>query len=129
MHQYKNSLPSVLVVMSSTWVMPAGAHHSSAMYDHSKTVTIDGTVKQLEWTNPHVWLWVVVDGISSEPEVWGIESQSSNILSRQGWNRAVLKPGDKVRVELNPLVDGRKGGNLVLVTFADGKKLSKRGLE
>lgn len=109
------------------WVMPVRAHHSSAMYDHARTVTISGTVRQFEWTNPHIWLWLVVDTESGGPQVWGIETQAANILSRRGWSRMVLKPGDKIRVELNPLLDGRNGGNLVLITFANGKTLSTRG--
>jgi hypothetical protein len=96
---------------------PALAHHSFAMFDFSKVVTITGTVKEFQWTNPHVVLWVNVDATASEPaSVWSLELTSPGNLTRGGWDRKVLSAGDKVSVDLNPLRNGNHGGALIKVT-------------
>ena len=100
---------------------PAGAwaHHSFAMFDQSRQVSVAGTVRDFEWTNPHAFI-EVEDG---QGKVWGIELNSPNNLVRQGWKRDVLKPGDKISVTLNPLRDGRPGGLFNAVTLPDGRVL------
>ncbi len=107
-------------VLAATLVaagMPAAAHHSFAMFDFTKVVTISGTVKDFQWTNPHVVLWLNVDGKDPKtPDVWWLEMTSPGNLTRTGWNRKALNPGDKVVVELNPLRDGKLGGALIKVT-------------
>lgn len=96
---------------------PASAHHSFAMFDFTKVVTISGTVKDFQWTNPHVVLWVNVEGKDPKnPDVWWLEMTSPGNLTRSGWNRKALNPGDKLVVELNPLRDGKLGGALIKVT-------------
>ena len=96
---------------------PAFAHHSFAMFDFTKTLTITGTVKEFQWTNPHVVLWVNVEGKDPKtPDVWWLEMTSPGNLTRSGWNRKAVNPGDKVVVELNPLRDGKLGGALIKVT-------------
>jgi len=96
--------------------MPAAAHHSFAMFDFTKTVTIHGTVKEFQWTNPHVVLWVNVPGKDPQkPEVWWLEMTSPGNLTRGGWNRKALNAGDKVEVDLNPLRNGNLGGALINV--------------
>lgn len=97
------------------------AHHSTAMFDFSKTIEISGTVKDFEWTNPHTWTNVTVDG--SKSTVYGLEGMSPNYLSRNGWTKRTLSPGDKVRFEVHPLKDGRKGGFMVSAKLADGTVL------
>ena len=80
------------------------------------TVTIHGTVKEFQWTNPHVVLWVNVPGKDPQkPEVWWLEMTSPGNLTRGGWNRKVLNAGDKVEVDLNPLRNGNLGGALIKV--------------
>ena len=97
--------------------LPAVAHHSFAMFDFTKTVTITGTVKEFQWANPHVVLWVNVEGKDPKtPDVWWLEMTSPGNLTRTGWNRKAVNPGDKVVVELNPLRDGKLGGALIKVT-------------
>jgi hypothetical protein len=97
--------------------LPAFAHHSFAMFDFTKVVTITGTVKEFQWTNPHVVLWVSVEGKDpKKPDVWTLEMTSPGNLTRTGWNRKALNPGDKVEVELNPLRNGNLGGALIKVT-------------
>jgi hypothetical protein len=98
----------------------ASAHHSFAMYDQTKLVTLEGTVKEFQWTNPHVLLWVsrAAEG-GGEPELWTIElPTSTGNLARMNWSKRSLTPGDHVTVELNPLRDGRHGGSFKKVTIA-----------
>jgi hypothetical protein len=104
----------------------AFAHHSTAMFDMNKTITVEGTVEAFEWTNPHSWIWLNVPNSSGGMDRYGIEGMSPNYLSRNGWTRKALNPGDKVRIDINPLRDGRKGGFCVAVTLADGKSLRSR---
>jgi hypothetical protein len=90
---------------------PALAHHSFAMFDFSKTVTLKGVVKELQWTNPHVILWVeTTPSGGGTPELWSAELTSPGNLTRNGWTKRTLKPGDRVEVDVSPLRDGGKGG-------------------
>ena len=99
------------------------AHHSFAMFDQSRQVTLKGTVKEFQWTNPHAWIEVEIQNAQGKPETWGVELNSPNNLIRQGWKRTAMKPGDKVTVLINPLKDGTKGGLFNAVWLADGKLL------
>jgi len=113
------SLCAVALLYGAASLAPALAHHSFAMFDFSKTVTITGTVKEFQWTNPHVILWVNAEGTAGEaPAVWSLELTSPGNLTRGGWDRKALSAGDKVSVDLNPLRNGNHGGALVKVTNA-----------
>ena len=101
----------------------ARAHHSFAMFDQSKQVSVSGTVRDFQWTNPHAWIEVLVPDGKGGADVWSVELNSPNNLVRQGWKRNVLKPGDKISVTLNPLRDGRPGGLFNAVTLPDGRVL------
>ena len=96
--------------------VPAFAHHSFAMFDNQKNTTLDGTVKDFQWTNPHSWIQLMVKDASGKDVEWSIEGGSPNGLSRNGWKRTSLKPGDKATVVIHPLKDGTNGGSLVTVT-------------
>jgi hypothetical protein len=102
-------------------VAPAAAfaHHSFAMFDQTKQVTINGIVRDFQWTNPHAFIEVE----DAQGKTWGVELNSPNNLVRQGWKRTVLAPGDKVSVVINPLRDGRPGGLFNAVTLPDGHVL------
>lgn len=100
----------------------AGAHHSYAMFDMTKTVTFEGTVKDFEWTNPHVWIEVMVETPEGLKE-YGIEGNNPRTMIHAGWKFNTVKPGDKVTVELHPLRDGRRGGSLSTVKLPDGRTL------
>jgi hypothetical protein len=103
--------------MSLTAAAPALAHHSFAMFDNSKNVTLEGTVKEFQWTNPHSWVQLMVADPATGKEVeWSIEGGSPNGLARQGWKRTSLKPGDKASIVIHPLKDGTAGGSLVSVS-------------
>jgi Family of unknown function (DUF6152) len=95
----------------------AFAHHSFAMFDFSKQVSIHGTVKEFQWTNPHVVLWVNVAAAPGEAAAtWSLELTSPGNLTRGGWTRHAFAAGDEVIVELNPLRNGNHGGALVKAT-------------
>ena len=105
----------------------ARAHHSFAMYDAAKVVTVTGTVKEFQWTNPHAILWVYADSDKKgASDLWLFElSTSPGPLTRMGWTKHSINPGDKVAVEMNPLRDGQHGGSLKKVTLmATGQVLS-----
>jgi Family of unknown function (DUF6152) len=95
----------------------AGAHHSFATFDQSQERTLVGTIKEVQWTNPHIWVQVLVKNATSGDVVeWSIEGGSPNGLSRQGWKRSTLNAGDAVEMVIHPLKDGSNGGSLVRVS-------------
>jgi hypothetical protein len=121
----KAYLATIVMATAAAASWPAFAHHSYAVYDRTKTLTIKGTVKSFQWTNPHCVVWVTAqpDG-GGEPQEWAIETTSPGVLTRSGWTRNSIKPGDHVAVEFNPLRDGSYGGGLNSVTLLDtGRKL------
>jgi hypothetical protein len=104
---------------------PALAHHSFAMFDGDKVLTLDGTVKEFQWTNPHTWTQLQVTNPQGAVEEWAIEGGSLNALARQGWKRTSLKPGDKISMKIHPLKSGEKGGSFMSATLADGTVLGR----
>ena len=102
---------------------PALAHHSTAAFDMEKTIEITGTVEDFQWTNPHTWTNVKVEGSDETAGIYGLEGMSPNYLGRNGWTKSTLKPGDKVTLQVHPLKDGRKGGFMVAVKMPDGTLL------
>ena len=106
----------------------AFAHHSGAMFDGTKTATLQGTVKEFQYTNPHSWLVVNVPDAAGTVTEWSFEAEGPSTLLRSGIKRSSLMPGDKVTVRGHPLKDGRPGAGLVDVTKADGTVLNPRGL-
>ena len=104
---------------------PVSAHHSFAMYEPTKTMTLTGTIKTFQWTNPHVIVWILVPlDNGGAPQEWSLETTSPGVLTRAGWTRQSLKPGDRVSVDFSPLRDGSHGGGLNFVTLLDtGQKL------
>lgn len=103
----------------------AGAHHSFAMFDSSTEQTIEGVVKEFQWTNPHTWIQVNVTGADGKVVEYSIEGNSPNGLSRQGWTRNSLKPGDKVVLKMHPLKDGGPGGAF-MSAMVNGQPLGGR---
>ena len=102
---------------------PAWVHHSGAMFDGEKVITITGTVTEFSWTNPHASFRVDVPNADGKLESWAIEMNSPNNLVHEGWKRSSIKAGDKVTVKINPLRDGRPGGRYIGITLSDGKYL------
>lgn len=114
-------------VALATIMPPASAHHSFAMFDPSRVVTLNGTVKEFRWVNPHVSLFVLADHAGALPDLWSVELTSPGNLTRLGWSRKSLSPGDKVVVEVNPLRDGHNGGGFRKATLvATGQVLQAK---
>jgi hypothetical protein len=118
------------VVMAATLLAlfsgAAFAHHSFAMFDQDKEVKLVGTIKEVQWTNPHIWVQVMAKNPATGQMVeWSIEGGSPNGLSRQGWRRNSLKAGDSVEITIHPLKNGENGGSLMRV-LVDGKPIGGR---
>ncbi len=122
----KLSLTALILAAAAAVSWPAYAHHSFAVYDRSKVLTLKGNVKTFQWTNPHCVIWVLVQPEGGgEPQEWSFETTSPGVLTRGGWTRNSVKAGDRVSVEFYPLRDGSHGGGLNSVTLLDtGQKLS-----
>ena len=123
---------AALVLLSGAILIgaPAAAHHSYAMFDRTTSVEISGTVRTVQWTNPHVYVWVNVDNDEGQTDVWGIEFIGGpNGLVRRGWTKRTLSPGDPITMELHPLKDGRTGGMFMNVTLANGEVWTVEGVQ
>ena len=121
-------LIAALATAAGLAILPAAssAHHSTAMFEWGDEAELkNATVLRWEWTNPHTFLYVTVPGAGDKSVRWAFEGMSPNHLSRAGWTRRSLKPGDRINLTYYPLRDGRKGGFNVTVTLAGGKKLSQ----
>lgn len=120
-----------LLLAACLWGLPreASAHHSYAMFDASRKLSVRGTVAKLEWMNPHVFLWLYVPNQADQGkyDLYAFENGSVNALSRLGWSATALKAGDQITVEYWPLKDGRKGGHCDKATLADGRVLYSAG--
>jgi hypothetical protein len=106
---------------------PVAAHHSFAMFDPSKPMSFDGTVKTLQWTAPHAILWIDAGPVGKYAAgLWSLELPTSpGNLSKMGWSRTVVQPGDKVHVDINPIRDGRRSGQFKKLTIlSTGKVLT-----
>lgn len=102
---------------------PAWAHHSFAMFDMKKEVILEGVVTEFQYTSPHSWVELDVTDARGRKVHWSIEGGSPPGLARQGWKRNTLKPGDKVKVRVHPLRDGKPGASMIGIQLADGRVL------
>jgi len=103
------------------------AHHSSAGIDRNKSVTVNGTIKEFRWGNPHSWIDLNVVNDKGGTDVWSAEMTSPTFLVRAGWKSTTLKSGDKVSLTVRPFKNGDPGGLFVSVTLPDGKVMTERG--
>lgn len=101
----------------------AGAHHSFAMFDNAKTITVVGTVEQFRWQMPHVWIHMELRQPDGEVVKWAGECHAPNIIARKGWNRETLKAGDRISVTMHPMRNGSSMGSVISIELANGKVL------
>ena len=104
----------------------AQAHHSFAMFDMTKEVTVSGTVRQFQWTNPHAYIQLVAKDAEGRDVEWSMEMGAPMYLYARGWRPKTIKAGDKITVKINPLRSGKPGGMVIEATMADGKTLGNR---
>ena len=100
------------------------AHHSGAMFDRTKTVTIVGEIKKFDYVNPHAWLDITAPDASGKTAEWSVEMSAPIGLKKVGLTPSNLKVGDKITVHAHPLRDGRPGGSFIDVQLADGRVIS-----
>jgi len=113
----------VLAVTGSAAPQAALAHHSFAMFDLQRQVTVSGTVKQFQWTNPHAYIQLVAKDAQGRDVEWSMEMGAPMYLYARGWRPRSLRAGMRINVTLNPLRNGRPGGVVRDVTDADGKPI------
>ena len=115
---------SLSALAVAAFATPAFAHHSFAMFDAETTITLQGTVKEFEWTNPHSWLRVMVnDAKTGQPAVWALELSSPARLKRMGMSADSVKAGDAVSVTFHPMKDGARGGQFLQAVLPGGKQV------
>ena len=116
---------SMAAVAVAAFTASAVAHHSFAMFDAEKTVTLEGTVKEFEWVNPHAWLRFMVtdEKTGGKPVMWAIELSSPSRLVTMGMRADSVKPGDAVSVTFHPMRDGARGGQFIQAVLPGGKQV------
>jgi hypothetical protein len=120
--------PRIILLAASLTLSFGGiamAHHSNAAYDLDNPKTMEGTVKVVNWTNPHITFVIEADGKAGEQPASGVyEVSSPGVLTRSGWTKRSLQPGDHAVFRYAPLRDGNPGGFLLKVTLPSGAELS-----
>ena len=118
-------LAVVLMIAASSGSLLA--HHSFSMFEMDKNVTYTGVVVEYKWNNPHVHFTIDIKPATGVDKAlvgrWDVEGGSTNIMTRQGWNRATLKPGDSITLVGHPMKDGSKGISLFYMIKPDGKRM------
>jgi Family of unknown function (DUF6152) len=122
----KTLLYGLVCSLALLTAVPAWAHHSMAGFDRTKTVSLNGTVKQFKWANPHAWIEMEIPDGKGGVMTWNVEMTSPAVLIRAGWKSSIIKPGDKVTVMAHPQQSGEPGGIFVSLTLADGKTLTDK---
>jgi hypothetical protein len=114
-------LSRIAAAIAMFTALPVLAHHSYAMFDMKREIALEGTVRNFQWTNPHIWIDIVVkDSKTGQPVNWSIEGKGPVQLG--GWRRDSIKPGDKVSLLVHPLKQGTHGGSLAKI-LVNGKEL------
>jgi hypothetical protein len=101
----------------------AVAHHSAAMFDQTRQITLSGTVRDFQWTSPHCYIQLLASQDKAPAQEWSLEMAAPMYLYRLGWRPSSVKAGDQITVSVHPLRDGKRGGLLFKVTTADGRQL------
>jgi hypothetical protein len=117
----------VIAVAAVATVAPAMAHHSGAMFEDKKEVTLTGVVKEFQFTNPHSWLLVDVTNKDGSVTTWGFEAEGPSTLMQRKIRPSDLTFGTKLTITGNPMRDGRPAAMWIKAVRADGKVLSPRG--
>jgi hypothetical protein len=119
----------ILVMSGFVISRPLFAHHSSAAYDMEHPVNMKGVVTNMEWTNPHVFIFLDVKDDNGSVEEWRVEGNSPNMLFRVGWKREMIKAGDQLLVNGALAKNGSKVMRLISLTLANGQKYDGQGFK
>jgi hypothetical protein len=103
--------------------VPAFAHHGNAAYDLDHPITLKGTVVEFVWSNPHVQIYFDVKNDNGKVVHWATETVSPGLLSRAGWAKDELKPGDRMAITLGPSKNGAPVGYALKIVLENGKEL------
>ena len=120
-------IAGILLLAGLVASRPLLAHHSSSSYDVDHPVNMKGVVTNMEWTNPHVFIYMDVKDDSGNVEQWRVEGNSPNMLTRAGWKKEMIKSGDQVTVNGAPAKSGSKVMRLISLTLANGQKYDGQG--
>jgi len=112
-----------IALAAATLASPALAHHSFAMFDNTRSITLHGKATAYQWTNPHAYLEVDADQPGGATKHYTLEMTSINMMSRGGWTSRTIKAGDQVTVIVAPLRDGRPGGLVLEVILPNGRHM------
>jgi len=118
----KAFIPAALLTLLAALAVPATAHHSFAMFDMARTQSWQGKVKEVQWTNPHVWVELTVTENGKAVDL-SFEAAAIPVLKNAGWIKDSVKAGDTITIVGHPYKDGRPGGSIDHVLLADGKKV------
>lgn len=114
-----------VVVMLTIFGLPVWAHHSfSAVFSADNPVEVSGTVTEVDWRNPHAWIYIDIETEDGRVEGWAFELGSPNGLRRRGWSRDSVKAGDVISVSGYRARDGSNRANVASIVFADGSELT-----
>jgi hypothetical protein len=116
---------ALVLAMAGFTFDSAFAHHSPVMFDQTQQVTLTGTVREFQWTNPHSYIQLVVKNDQGQDEEWSLEMGASVYLYNLGWRPSSVKAGDTLTVTFAPLRKGGKGGLLLKAATADGKLIGR----
>jgi hypothetical protein len=114
---------SIAALLASA-VESVAAHHSFAMFDMEKEVKLEGTVKEYQWTNPHIWVQLLVKDASGKQVEWAVECNSVSSMGRAGWTRKTLNTGDKISMVIHPLKTSTEPGGTLVSATLNGQTLS-----
>lgn len=117
---------AVLIPCALLFPLHTEAHHSPSMFDNSREMTLTGTVREFQFSNPHSYIQIVVEADDGSAQEWSIEMAANAYLYNLGWRPSTLKPGDALIVTIVPLRNGEPGGLLMNVTTGDGRPVGGR---
>ena len=108
---------------------PAFAHHSPAVFDRTREITLVGIVTEFRWSNPHCWIHLDVADAAGATAAWSVEMNPASLLARNGWTSKTILPGDRVEVRVHPLRDDEKGGQYISVKLPSGVTMDENRRE
>ena len=125
----KLAIAFILVLSAFAVSRPIFAHHSSSAYDMEHPIDLKGVVTNMDWSNPHVFIYLDVKDDSGNVEQWRVEGNSPNMLVRSGWKKEMIKTGDQLLVNGAPAKNGSKVMRLITLTLANGQKYDGQGFK